>query len=119
MSQPAPQEGLKAELDDVKFASTIANLVMVLSVLVLLFEIGRWVYEFLRYGEVTTVAVATFFEKPEFDWVGVQRITNFLWELGISWIALAFGVISGFSSDYYRGKQMDLQRQLAQVSRQA
>lgn len=110
---------MKSEHGDAVFMSNVTTAIMFASILVILFELGRWGYEFLRYGEAATFSLSDVFGSISTEWVGVQRILDFLWRIDVGWIAIATGVISGMSSDYYEGKKTDLSRKMAEYARQA
>jgi hypothetical protein len=84
------------ELRKTAFWSGLYGWVAGLSALVFVFELGRRFYEWLRYGDATELRVGAIFPSPQFDWIGVQNIVDFFWNLQIWVVALALMMLASW-----------------------
>ena len=63
--------------------------------LTLIFEIIRKTYQWLKYGKSEIVLLSDAIPKPQFDWVGVQSMIDYVWNCQLFVVAIA-GTFFGF-----------------------
>ena len=68
-----------SQLSEVKFRRRVWGIVGLIGVLIVLFEGGRMLFEWARYGESTRIYLDNVFPKPSITWVGIQNVINKVW----------------------------------------
>ena len=104
----------QAELSETIFWSRLYGWLCGLSAVTLAFEIARHIYEWLRYGETVEFLVRTFFPTPQFQWVGIQKVVSFLWNLDIWLVAAAIMILAGWLHGIYDEHVVEKRRALRQ-----
>ena len=93
---------------EAKFFARLDGAIAAISALVILAEVVRWVYEWLKYGSVEKVVLGDWLNVPHVKWVGVQRVISFVWNLPIFVVAFVATIIFGWLWEYYDGQAKTL-----------
>ena len=78
------------------FWSKVCFSVCGVAVCIVFIEMARHAYEWLRFGETEKVSLLDFLSVPNFSWVGVNSILDFIWGLPVWLLAVAITIVSGW-----------------------
>ena len=103
----------EAELSDASIGKWFWGTLLFFSVGLLAFELVRRVYQWLRFANVDNYLVSTFLQIPKLDWVGMQKIVEFVWSLPIYVVAIVVMIVSGYLWNEYDEEANRLKKKLA------
>ena len=101
MSESEPERTVEQRKSDAVFWAKVFWTIFAVAVCTVGFEILRHLYEWLRYGQTDRISLFNLIQKPAFQWIGVQKILDFIWNLPIWMIAVAMTFITAWLADQY------------------
>jgi hypothetical protein len=96
MSEAQPTSAKANELSEVAFWARFWSIIALVAWLVVVGDLIRLAYQWLRYGSSEKVVLAQFLPTPAVDWVGIQRVIDFVWTTQISILAVVVLFVSGW-----------------------
>ena len=105
----------QSQLNDAVFWSRLYAWICGLAFAVVAIEAVRHTYEWLRYGETEDFRLSALINAPQFRWIGVQKVLDFVWNQQVWLLAIVImfsaGGLHGLFDEDIREKRFKLAKE--------
>jgi hypothetical protein len=74
------------------------------------FETVRCIYQWLKFGDAEFLRLVQFLPAPQVEWVGIQRVINFVWNASLFFESLVVMFLSGWLWGHFNEQVENLKK---------